>query len=121
MAALEGAVALAKFGQFDRAHQELQPLLAKDGVKVEAAKNILRCHLAAGSAEEAVSQYRLWHTDERFQMGQLEMIRVYLNDALQKKRCGRGFAKTRIGWGYALRLESDMATCSTGGAGGGVF
>jgi len=84
-AALEGAVALAKFGQFDRALKDLEPLLLKEGVKVEAAKNILRCHLTAGSAQEAIDQYRLWHTDERFQSGHIEQIRVYLDDALQKK------------------------------------
>ena len=49
-AALEGAVALAKFGQFDRALSELNTLLSKEGVRVEAAKNILRCHLAVALA-----------------------------------------------------------------------
>lgn len=84
-AALEGAVALAKFGQFDRALKDLNALLEKESLKVEAAKNILRCYLATGSTEEAVNQYHQWHADERFQSNQLELVRVYLDDALQKK------------------------------------
>ena len=111
MAALEGAVALAKFGQFDRAHKELLPLLDKDSVKVEAAKNILRVHLAAGSTEEAVNQYQLWHSDDRFQSGQLELIRVYIDDALQKKGVAAALPKP-VSTGETLKLESDVAGAS---------
>jgi tetratricopeptide (TPR) repeat protein len=84
-AALEGAVALAKFGQFDRALNELNLLLEKDTIRVEAAKNILRCHLAASSAEEAVNQYHQWHAGDLFQPQQLESVRGYLEDILQKR------------------------------------
>lgn len=84
-AALEGAVALAKFGQFDRALAELTGLLEKDSLRVDAAKNILRCHLAATSAEEAVAQYHNWHAGDLFQPQQLENIRNYLEDILQKR------------------------------------
>ncbi len=84
-AALEGAVALAKFGQFDRSLNELKPLLQKEGIRVEAAKNILRCHMATSSNEEAVSQYHRWCSEELFKPNQLEMVRVYLEDILQKK------------------------------------
>ncbi len=84
-AALEGAVALAKFGQFDRALNELNSLLDKDSLKIEAAKNILRCHMATSSTDEAVNQYHQWHSEDRFQSNQLELVRVYLEDALQKK------------------------------------
>jgi tetratricopeptide (TPR) repeat protein len=84
-AALEGAVALAKFGQFDRAVIELNELLQKDAIRVEAAKNILRCHLASTSPDEAVAQYRQWFSDDRFQSGQLETVRTYLDEILQKR------------------------------------
>ena len=106
-AALEGAVALAKFGQFDRAQRELEPLLAKDSVKVEAAKNILRCHLTAGMTEEAVNQYHLWHTDERFQASQLELIRVYLDNALNKKGVTANLPKP-VSTGETLGLEGEV-------------
>ena len=84
-AALEGAVALAKFGQFDRALNDLNALLEKDTIRVEAAKNILRCHLASSSAEEAVNQYLQWQAGDLFQPQQLETVRGYLEDILQKR------------------------------------
>ncbi len=103
-AALEGAVALAKFGQFDRALKELYSLLKKDKLRVEAAKNILRCHLATSSTEEAVNQYHQWHTEDLFQSNQLEMVRVYLEDAMQKR-------------GIETSLPSPVATNDTQGVG----
>ena len=84
-AALDGAVALAKFGQFDRSLNELKPLLQKEGIRVEAAKNILRCHMATSSSEEAIDQYHQWCREDLFKPNQLEMVRVYLEDILQKK------------------------------------
>jgi hypothetical protein len=84
-AALEGAVVLAKFGQFDRAIEELNALLARESIKVEAAKNILRCHMATDATQEAVNLYHQWHSKDAFQPGQLEQVRVYLVDALTKK------------------------------------
>ncbi len=84
-AALEGAVALAKFGQFDRAINDLTELLPKESIRVEAAKNILRCHLTTNSTEEAVNIYHQWHSEDLFQPNQLELVRVYLSDALQNK------------------------------------
>ena len=84
-AALEGAVVLAKFGQFDRAIAELNALLGKETIKVEAAKNILRCHMATGTTEEAISLYHRWQSEDRFQPNQLEFVRVYLVDTLLKK------------------------------------
>jgi tetratricopeptide (TPR) repeat protein len=84
-AALDGAVVLAKFGQFDRAIEELNALLSRDSIKVEAAKNILRCHMATAATQEAVNLYHQWHADDIFQPNQLEQVRIYLVDALTKK------------------------------------
>ncbi len=96
-AALDGAVVLAKFGQFDRAIEELNALLARDSIKVEAAKNILRCHLATAATQEAVDLYHQWHSKDTFQPNQLEQVRVYLEDALVKK-------------GVAVDLPSPITT-----------
>ena len=84
-AALEGAVVLAKFGQFDRAIEDLNALLARESIKVEAAKNILRCHMATAATQEAVNLYHQWHSQDTFLPNQLEQVRVYLEDALTKK------------------------------------
>jgi len=96
-AALDGAVVLAKFGQFDRAIEELNALLSRESIKVEAAKNILRCHMATEANQEAVNLYRQWHTEDIFQPNQLEQVRVYLVDALSKR-------------GVELDLPSPVAT-----------
>ena len=84
-AALEGAVALAKFGQFDRALTELNGLLIKEKVRVEAAKNIIQCHLASASAEEAISQYHQWYAGDLFHANQLEAVRSFLEEILAKR------------------------------------
>lgn len=84
-AALEGAVVLAKFGQIERALKELNALLIKENVRVEAAKNILRCYLSSSSADEAINQYHTWYAGDLFQHGQLETVRVYLEDILRKR------------------------------------
>lgn len=83
--ALEGAVALAKFGQYQRAIQDLSELLEKESVKIAAAKNILRCHIAHTSAEEAVSQYESWFSENRFTPSQTKKICRFLEDFLNKK------------------------------------
>ena len=60
-------------------------MLSRESIKVEAAKNILRCHMATDASQEAVNLYHQWHSDDAFQPGQLEQVRVYLVDALAKK------------------------------------
>ncbi len=84
-AALEGAVALAKFGQYDRALQDLAELLAKDAVRVSAAKNILRCHIAQKATEAAASQYEEWFAGDLFTASQKKNICKFLEDAFAKK------------------------------------
>ncbi len=88
-AAIAGAIALAKFGQFDRAIEELKELLEKAAFRVEAAKNILRCHMARTSIDDAVIQYQKWKSNHIFTSGQLLTIRlffeVYRYDDLKEK------------------------------------
>jgi tetratricopeptide (TPR) repeat protein len=84
-AALEGAIALAKFGQFESALAEFGELIKKDSIRVIAAKNMMRCHLANGSLDQAVSQYHQWHSTAEFPEDQLEIVRQYLEDILKKK------------------------------------
>ena len=77
-AAMEGAMTLAKFGQFERAIEEFAELLKKAALRIDAAKNILRCHMANTSIEDAVSQYQQWQSDPRFSSYQLITIRLFL-------------------------------------------
>lgn len=78
VAALEEAITLAKFGQFERAIKELNELLNKASVKMDAAKNILRCHMVRTSIKDAVIQFQKWQSSQLFSPGQLLTIRLFL-------------------------------------------
>ena len=82
--ALEGAIALAKFGQFDRALEEFQRLLDIETVRVAAAKNIVRCHLEVKALEEAAKCFDGWIGDDRFTSSQLDKIRFFLEARFRK-------------------------------------
>lgn len=82
---LEKAVALAKFGQFERAINELEQLLKDDVYRVDAGKNILRCKMASASVEDAIDQYNKWLSGELFSGSQLESIRAYLQPIIDRK------------------------------------
>ena len=75
--ALEGAVALAKFGQFKRAIVDFNELLKRDTTRVDAAKNIIRCYMALFSIDEAISQYERWLLDDIFNPNQLNIIYTF--------------------------------------------
>jgi tetratricopeptide (TPR) repeat protein len=83
-AALEGAIALAKFGQFESALAEFEELIKIDTIKVVAAKNMIRCHMANGSLDRAISKYQEWMAGGVFPDDQLEVLRLYLDDVLKK-------------------------------------
>jgi tetratricopeptide (TPR) repeat protein len=83
--ALEGAVALAKFGQFKRAISEFKALLKKDSLRVAAAKNIIRCHMAFSSVDDAVAEYERWLSENIFLPNQLQRLRIFLKDVLKKE------------------------------------
>lgn len=82
--ALEGGIALAKFGQFDRALREFEGLLDKDSLRVAAAKNILRCHLEVDAFEKAAHCFEGWVGDDRFTTTQLDKIRFFLEGRFRK-------------------------------------
>jgi len=89
-AALDGAIALTKFGQFERAIKEFKELLKMESFRLVAAKNILRCYFASSAAsssaaEGAVSQYKEWLTLGLFTPGQLEKIKFFLENLLKEK------------------------------------
>ena len=84
-AKLEGAIALAKFGQFERALKEFSDLLKHDTIRVVAAKNVLRCHITLSSLDAAVSQFQKWLTSDFFNSAELKKVRLFLQDMLDKK------------------------------------
>ena len=103
---LQKAVALAKFGQFERAIVELQAILKDDTFRVEAAKNIIRCRMAMGTADDAIEQYNKWLSSNRFRASEMEAIRGYLQPILEKR-------------GVDKKLASPLGKDGGGDTGGG--
>jgi tetratricopeptide (TPR) repeat protein len=92
-AILEGAMALAKFGQFERALQEFEKIIDKDSHRVVAAKNILRCHIQIESEDKAVDVFEAWAKDANFPKNQLVKVRAFLEDILKTKGIDRELSK----------------------------
>ncbi len=81
---LEGAIALAKFGQFERALAEFDRLLADDSLRVAAAKNIIRCYNELSELDQAAERFAAWVADERFTDIEIKKIRFFLDSRLRK-------------------------------------
>jgi tetratricopeptide (TPR) repeat protein len=93
--ALEGAVALAKFGQFKRAILDFNELLKRDSTRIDAAKNILRCHIALYSIDEAISQYEKWLLDDIFIPNQLDKVYIFFESLLKSEGVEKTLPKTK--------------------------
>ena len=85
-AKLEGAVALAEFGQYERALVEFQSLLKEGTLPVVAAKNILRCYMELSSPDLAVEQFREWVVaGDVLTPQELKLIKGFIQNLLDKK------------------------------------
>lgn len=85
-ARVEGALALAGFGQHDRALSEFEELLKEGILPVVAAKNILRCHMELSSPDKAVEQFTEWVSSSNVLSAQeLKLIRAFLKELLKEK------------------------------------
>ena len=82
---MEGAVALAKFGQYEKALNEFKRLLKEGILPLDAAKNILRCHLTLSSPDVAVYQFKRWMSRGDFSPGDLKYLRGFLQKYLEKR------------------------------------
>jgi len=94
--ALEGAVALAKFGQFKRAILEFKALLKRDSLRVAAAKNIIRCHMALSSVDDAVAEYEQWLSEDIFLPNQLQRLWIFFENVLNKEGIDRILPQTKM-------------------------
>jgi tetratricopeptide (TPR) repeat protein len=83
--ALDQAIALAKFGQHERALSEFNELLKNDAVRVVAAKNIIRYHVTHTTMDAAVNQYEQWLSSELFVTGELNKLRMFLQGLMKKE------------------------------------
>jgi len=85
MAEIEGAVALAKFGQYQKALEEFQRLIEEGKMPLVAAKNTLMCHMAVSSPDAAIAQFTQWVSREAFSRNDLKYIRTFLKNTLEKQ------------------------------------
>jgi hypothetical protein len=84
-AAMEGAVALAKFGQYEAALAEFHRLLKEGTFPLMAAKNILRCHLALSSPSAVIDQFGQWVSGSLLSKEQLKQTRAFLANVLERR------------------------------------
>jgi tetratricopeptide (TPR) repeat protein len=85
VAAIEGAIALAKFGQYEEAVSELQKLVKEGILPTVAAKNILRCYLSLSLPQAAIAQFKEWLRDGTLSKEDLKYVRDFLVSSLRKK------------------------------------
>ena len=84
-AEIEGAIALAKFGQYEKAVVEFQRLIQEGIMPVQAAMNLIRCHMTLSAPDEAVKQFRIWVSRDIFSRGDLKYLRKFLEGALNRR------------------------------------
>ena len=102
-AEMEGAEALARFGQHERAIAEFDRLLKKGTLPLVAAKNILRCHLAHSSPDAAIDQFQEWLSGKLLSRQELRNIRSFLEYILRKK--GVKKKPPEVPWGSSKKSE----------------
>jgi tetratricopeptide (TPR) repeat protein len=106
---LEKAVALIKFGQIERAVEELTPLLDVEEYRYPAGKHILQCKILAESSDDAIDQYKKWFAMDLFSADQLETLREYLQNALQKEGVRADLPGSFGNDGEAIGSHNDQA------------
>jgi len=79
---LGGAIALVKFGQYDKAIEELNRLLEYDKFRLDAAKKILWCWVQQNYMEYAVSLYQKWRKNKLFPPEEADAIQKYFNELI---------------------------------------
>lgn len=82
VAAIEGAVALAKFGQYDKALAEFQRLINNGILPMMVARNMLRCQLTLSSPDTAIDQLKKWTSNNIFSNTELNHLGEFLENLL---------------------------------------
>jgi hypothetical protein len=117
-AALEEAITLSKFGQYENALKDFRRLLPKEKVQLAAAKNIIRCHLAKETVEKGIEEFDNWLRSGYFDKFQLEKLRAFFNSLLKKK--GHGQKLPEVGTDAvtkkAVEEVVEVETIDAGGA-----
>lgn len=84
-AEMEGAIALAKFGQYDQAIEAFTGMIHKGVMPLVAAKNALRCHVTLASPDAAIDQFEQWLSQKTFSAKELQLLQSFLRNQLGRK------------------------------------
>ncbi|MBF0398178.1 MAG: hypothetical protein HQK78_15480, partial [Desulfobacterales bacterium] len=99
---LEGAIALAKFGLYEKAIDEFDKLLEKENnyVKIMAAQNIIRCFISVRDIDKAISKYNFWVEKKFLPIDEIKKIKkiieIYLDKKGEDKSCLKSFEPEKI-------------------------
>jgi tetratricopeptide (TPR) repeat protein len=84
IASMEGALALAKFGQYEEAIAEFQQLLRRGIMPVATARHLLRCYFSLSLPYAAVAEFKDWAASQTLAKEDLRYIRRFLEETLKK-------------------------------------
>ncbi|MFC1886680.1 hypothetical protein ACFLZM_06465 [Thermodesulfobacteriota bacterium] len=87
-AALESAVALAEFGQYEKAVAKFQELLDNHVLPMATAKNMIQCHMALAEPEAVPLQFKQWVKQGNFSDEELSTLRKFYLDRLESDQKG---------------------------------
>jgi tetratricopeptide (TPR) repeat protein len=85
VAAVEGAIALAKFGQYEKAFTEFQRLIDERIQPLMAAENMLRCQMYFISPERVLEQFKKWTLYPSFTKNELNSLREFIAKMFDKE------------------------------------
>jgi hypothetical protein len=76
-ALMEGAIALAKFGQYEKALEAFQGLITEGIMPL--------CHMTLSTPDAAITQFKQWMSQDKFSGKELAYLRTSLETALKKQ------------------------------------
>ncbi len=83
--ALEEAITLTKFGQYEKAISDFKELLDKESVRLAAAKNIIRCFVASANIDGGIAQFQEWLGGDILSKDQLKKLKLFFQTIIDKK------------------------------------
>jgi hypothetical protein len=85
IAAMEGAIALTRFGQYEKAVMEFQRMINEKILPLMAAENMLKCQLLFISPEKAIEQYKSLISGPVFNGNESASLQTFMENILKKE------------------------------------
>lgn len=93
---LAGALALAKFGQYDQAIEELTRLISNESLRFEAAKNIIWCWIQQGEVDKALARVKQWMVGNLLTLDEVNNVRSYFEELVRESGLDSQVSKDKI-------------------------